>query len=135
MQTGGRLTVRVDPLSGAPGSTATVTVTATDSSAQPANATVSLTATGGTLSSSSVATGTTGTTTVTLTRGSTAGTENFVTVSGPSGYDFRAGAGLSSRVPSGRGTMTVGEAADLDDYDGNNQDRFAELAAGRTARR
>ena len=34
-QTGGTLTVRVDPFSGAPGTTATVTVTATNSSAQP----------------------------------------------------------------------------------------------------
>ena len=118
-QTGGRLTVRVDPFSGAPGSTATVTVTATDSSAQPANATVSLTATGGTLSSRSVATGTTGTTTVTLTRGSTVGTENNVTVSGPSGYDSVSGRFVIAG-PVGR-DMTVGAAEELDDYDGNNQ--------------
>ena len=118
-QTGGRLTVRVDPLSGAPGSTATVTVTATDSSAQPANATVSLTATGGTLASSSVLTGTTGTTTVTLTRGSTVGSENFVTVSGPSGYDSVSGRFVIAG-PVGR-DMTVGVAENLDDYDGNNQ--------------
>ena len=119
VQTGGTLTVRIDPFSGAPGTTATVTVTAADASAQPANVTVNLTATGGTLSSSSVATGTTGTTTVTLTRGSTAGTENFVTVSGPSGYTS-----VRSRFiiagPVGRDT-TVGAAENLDDYDGNNQ--------------
>ena len=119
VQTGGTLTVRIDPFRGAPGTTATVTVTAADASAQPANVTVSLTATGGTLSSSSVATGTTGTTTVTLTRGSTAGTENFVTVSGPSGYTS-----VRSRFiiagPVGRDT-TVGAAENLDDYDGNNQ--------------
>ena len=118
-QTGGRLTVRVDPLSGAPGSTATVTVTATDSSAQPANATVSLRATGGTLASSSVLTGTTGTTTVTLTRGSTVGSENFVTVSGPSGYDSVSGRFVIAG-PVGR-DMMVGAAENLDDYDGNNQ--------------
>ena len=47
----GTLAVRIDPFSGAPGTTATVTVTATDSSAQSANVTVNLTATGGTLSS------------------------------------------------------------------------------------
>ena len=117
-QTGGRLTVRVDPLSGAPGSTATVTVTATDSSAQPANATVSLTATGGTLSSRSVATGTTGTTTATLTRGSTAGSENFVTVSATN-YDSVSGRFVIAG-PVGR-DMTVGAAENLDDYDGNNQ--------------
>ena len=60
-QTGGNLTVRVDPFTGAPGTTATVTVTAStiaaDSSAQPASVTVNLTATGGTLSRPSVVTG------------------------------------------------------------------------------
>ena len=119
-QTGGTLTVRIDPFSGAPGSTATVTVTANDSSAQSANVTVSLTATGGTLSSSSVLTGTTGTTTVTLTRGSTVGTENHVTVSGPSGYDSVSGRFVIAG-PAPR-DMTVGEAAELNVYDGNNQD-------------
>ena len=79
-----------------------------------------MTATGGTLSNSSVATGTTGTTTVTLTRGSTAGTENFVTVSGPSGYDSVSGRFVIAG-PAGSDT-TVGEAAEVDVYDGNNQD-------------
>ena len=120
-QTGGTLTVRIDPFSGAPGTTATVTVTAADASVQPANVTVNLTATGGTLSSSSVATGTTGTTTVTLTRGSTAGTENFVTVSGPSGYTSVNGRFIIAG-PAPRDTTTVGEAAELNVYDGNNQD-------------
>ena len=115
----GTLAVRIDPFSGAPGSTATVTVTAADSSAQSANVTVNLTATGGTLSSSSVATGTTGTTTVTLTRGSTVGSENFVTVSGPSGYTSESGRFVIAG-PAPR-DMTVGAAAELDDYDGNNQ--------------
>ena len=117
-QTGGRLTVRVDPLSGAPGSTATVTVTATDSSAQPANATVSLTATGGTLSSRSVATGTTGTTTATLTRGSTAGSENYVTASATNYTTVNGRFVISGPAPR---DMTVGAAADLDAYDGNSQ--------------
>ena len=120
VQTGGTLTVRVDPFTGAPGSTATVTVTAADASAQSASVTVNLTATGGTLSSSSVATGTTGTTTVTLTRGSTVGNENFVTVSGPSGYDSVSGRFVIAG-PAPR-DMTVGEAAEVDVYDGNNQD-------------
>ena len=115
----GTLAVRIDPFSGAPGSTATVTVTAADSSAQSANVTVNLTATGGTLSSSSVATGTTGTTIVTLTRGSTVGSENFVTVSGPSGYTSESGRFVIAG-PAPR-DMTVGAAAELDDYDGNNQ--------------
>ena len=116
----GTLTVRVEPLTGAPGSTATVTVTAADASAQPASVTVNLTATGGTLSSSSVATGTTGTTTVTLTRGSTVGSENFVTVSGPSGYPSVSGRFVIAG-PAPR-DMTVGAAAEVDVYDGNNQD-------------
>ena len=115
----GTLTVRIDPFSGAPGTTATVTVTATDSSAQSANVTVNLTATGGTLSSPSVATGTTGTNTVTLTRGSTVGTENYVTVSGPSGYDSKRGRYIIAG-PAVRDT-TVGAAEELDVYDGNNQ--------------
>ena len=85
-QTGGSLTVRVDPFSGAPGTTATVTVGATGANNQAANVTVSVSATGGTLSRSSVVTGTTGSTPVTLTRGSTAGNENYVTVSA-SNYD------------------------------------------------
>ena len=117
-QTGGTLTVAVNPFSGAPGTTATVTVTATDSNNQPANATVSLTATGGTLARSSVLTGTTGTTTVTLTRGSTVGTENNVTVSA-SNYTSVSGRFIIAG-PAVRDT-TVGEAAELDVYDGNNQ--------------
>ena len=116
----GRLTVRVEPLTGAPGSTATVTVTTADSSAQPASVAVNLTATGGTLSNSSVTTGFNGSTTVTLTRGSTVGTENFVTVSGPSGYDSVSGRFVIAG-PAPR-DMTVGAAAELNVYDGNNQD-------------
>ena len=119
-QTGGTLTVRIDPFSGAPGTTATVTVTAADASAQPANVTVSLTATGGTLSSSSVATGTTGTTTVTLTRGSTAGNENYVTASASNYTTVRSRFIIAGPAP--RDTTTVGEAAELNVYDGNNQD-------------
>ena len=132
-QTAGRLTVRVEPLTGAPGSTATVTVTAADSSAQPASVAVNLTATGGTLSNSSVTTGFNGSTTVTLTRGSTVGSENFVTVSGPSGYDSVSGRFVIAG-PAGR-DMTVGAAAEVDVYDGNNQDGLLKLAAGRSARR
>ena len=77
----GALTVRVDPFSGAPGTTATVTVSATDSSENPADVTLILTAIGGTLSSSTVTTGADGTETVTLTRGNTSGTENYVVAS------------------------------------------------------
>ena len=122
-QTGGNLTVRVDPFTGAPGTTATVTVTAStiaaDSSAQPASVTVNLTATGGKLSRPSVVTGFDGTTTVTLTRGSTAGSENHVTVSATNYTTVRSRFVIAG--PAGRDT-TVGEAAELNVYDGNNQD-------------
>ena len=77
----GALTVRVDPFSGAPGTTATLTVSTTDSSNAPTDVTVILTATGGTLSSSTVTTGDDGTQTVTLTRGGTPGNENYVVAS------------------------------------------------------
>ena len=82
-QDAGSLTVRVDPLDGAPGSTATVTFTAIGADNQPAFITVNLRATGGTLSRSSELTGTSGsgTGTVTLTRGNTPGNENYVTAS------------------------------------------------------
>ena len=120
----GTLTVRIDPFSGAPGTKATVTVTASttaaDASAQPASVAVNLTATGGTLSNPSVTTGFDGSTTVTLTRGSTAGSENYVTVSGPSGYDSVRGRFVIAG-PAPR-DMMVGEAAELNVYDGNNQD-------------
>ena len=116
----GTLAVRIDPFSGAPGTTATVTVTATDSSAQPANVTVNLTATGGTLSNPSVTTGFNGSTTVSLIRGSTAGNENFVTVSATNYTTVRSRFIIAG--PASRDTTTVGAAAEVDVYDGNNQD-------------
>ena len=94
----GALTVRVDPFSGAPGTTATVRVTTTDSSENPANVMVILTATGGTLSTSTVTTGTEGTETVILTRRNTAGPENYVVASAP-GYDLVSSRFLISEVP------------------------------------
>ena len=115
----GTLTVAVNPFSGAPGTTATVTVTAADASAQPANATVNLTATGGTLSNPSVATGIAGTTTVNLIRGSTAGNENYVTVSATNYTTVRSRFIIAGPAPR---DMTVGAAAEVDVYDGNNQD-------------
>ena len=130
-QTGGNLTVRVEPFTGAPGTTATVTVTAStiaaDSSAQPASVTVNLTATGGTLSRPSVVTGFDGTTTVTLTRGSTVSPENYVTVSATNYTTVRsrfiiAGPAGSDTTVGEAAEVTVGAAADVDVYDGNNQD-------------
>ena len=106
----GRLTVRVDPFDGAPGSTATVTFTAIGADNQPAFVTVNLKATSGTLSRSSELTGFT----VTLTRGNTPGNENYVTASVP-GYTTARARFLTSGMP------TVAAAADFAIYSGNNQ--------------
>ena len=127
----GTLTVRVDPFNGAPGTTATVTVTAADSSAQPANVTVTLSAVGGTLASSSVSTGTDGTATVSLTRGSTPGSGNYVTASA-NNYDSVQGRFLitgstppTTTTPTTPTTPTTrapaGEPAYIDIYDGDGQ--------------
>ena len=115
-ETGGRLTVRVDPFDGAPGSTATVTFTAIGADNQPAFITVNLRATGGTLSRSSELTGTSGsgTGTVTLTRGNTPGNENYVTAS-THGYASVRARFLITGMP------TVAAAADLAIYSGNLQ--------------
>ena len=94
----GALTVRVEPFSGAPGTTATVTVSTTDSNGNPADVTVILTTTGGTLSTSTLTTGADGTETVTLTRGNTAGTENYV-VASAANYDLVSSRFLISEAP------------------------------------
>ena len=121
----GRLTVRVDPFSGTPGTTATVTVTATDSDGQPASITVTLSATGGTLSPSSVTTGANGTGTVTLTRGSTPGSENRVTASATDYDTVSSRFVISDPVPppdqDQPQTREAGEAAAIDVYDGDGQ--------------
>ena len=109
-QDAGRLTVRVDPFDGAPGSTATVTFTAIGVDNQPAFITVNLRVTGGTLSRSSELTGFT----VTLTRGNTPGNENYVTASVP-GYTTARARFLINGMP------TVAAAADFAIYSGNNQ--------------
>ena len=117
----GRLTVRVDPFDGAPGSTATVTFTALDADNQPALVTVTLSAIGGTLSRSSESTGTDGSGTVILTRGNTLGHENYVTASVP-GHVTALGrfliTGTPIRTPT---TRTTGAAAALAIYNGNLQ--------------
>ena len=121
----GRLTVRVDPFSGVPGTTATVTVTAIDSDGQPASITVNLSATGGTLSPSSVTTGANGTGTVTLTRGSTSGSENRVTASATDYDTVSSRFVISDPVPppdqDQPQTREAGEAAAIDVYDGDGQ--------------
>ena len=132
-QTDGTLTVRIDPNSGAPGSTATVTVTATNADGTVApNVPVTLRITppgGGSFSPSAVTTGAAGTATSTLTRGSTVGSNYFVTASSTSGYTQLSALSSGERVLISTGTSpgasserAVGEAADVDVYDGNNQD-------------
>ena len=119
----GRLTVRVDPFDGAPGSTATVTFTAIGADNQPAFITVNLKAIGGTLSRSSELTGTSGsgTGTVTLTRGNTPGNENYVTASAD-GYPLAFTRFLITGSPAPTSTpRSSGAAAALAIYSGNNQ--------------
>ena len=117
----GALTVRVDPFSGAPGTTAMVTVEATDADNQPADVTVILTASGGTLSTSSVTTGTRGTGTLTLTRGATPGNENYV-VASASNYDLVSDRFLISEPPPEPPAPTIaGKPAELNIHDGNHQ--------------
>ena len=118
-QNAGRLTVRVDPFDGAPGSKATVTFTAIGADNQPAFITVNLKAIGGTLSRSSELTGIA----VTLTRGNTPGNENYVTASVP-GYASARTRFLISGTPTPTRTTTTrttGAAAALAIYNGNNQ--------------
>ena len=119
----GRLTVRVDPFDGAPGSTATVTFTAIGADNQPAFITVNLKAIGGTLSRSSELTGTSGsgTGTVTLTRGNTPGNENYVTASAD-GYPLAFTRFLITGSPAPTSTpRSSGAAAALAIYSGNDQ--------------
>ena len=122
-ETGGRLTVRVDPFDGAPGSTATVTFTAIDADNQPALVTVTvfLRAAGGTLSRLSESTGIGGIGTVTLTRGNTPGNENYVTASAD-GYPLVLTRFLITGTPTSTSTpRSSGAAAALAIYGGNDQ--------------
>ena len=121
-ETGGSLTVWVDPFDGAPGSTATVTFTALDADNQPALVTVTvfLRAAGGTLSRLSESTGIGGIGTVTLTRGNTPGNENYVTASAD-GYPLVLTRFLITGTPTPTSTPRSSGAAALAIYGGNNQ--------------
>ena len=127
--TGGTVSIGIQPSSGGPGTTATVTVTATP--AASVAVTLRITAGGGTFANgtttTTVTTGTTGTTAAILTLGSAPGSNYYITVSLPTGYTFR-GPSSGERViisgaqpPTGGAPTTTGPAAELDDYDGNNQ--------------
>ena len=130
-------TVRVSILgSGGPGTRATVSVTATDATGNPAAnvvVTLSITAGGGTFlngaTTTAVTTNAAGTATAILTRGSTPGSNYYVTASAP-GYTFQSAlsagerltiAGTQPGTPGTATTTTRGPAADLDAYDGNQQ--------------
>ena len=130
-QTGGTLTVRIEPVSGAPGTQSTVTVTATTTAGNAAAnlpVSLSITAGGGSFSPSTVTTGTTGTATSTFTRGSTIGSNYYVTATA-AGYTQSSVLAAGERVVistttpgTSSGTPAVGPAAEVDVYDGNNQD-------------
>ena len=129
--TGGTVSVSsITPGSGAPGTTSTVTVTATDEDGDPVgnvSITLRITAGGGTFSPATVTTNANGLATSTLTRGSTPGSNYFITASA-TGYTF-SGPAAGERVtisgtesPGGGSTpRDAGEADSIDVYDGNNQ--------------
>ena len=129
--TGGTLTVRIDPVSGAPGTRSTVTVTATNTAGTLAPnlpVSLSITAGGGSFSPSTVTTGTTGTAISTFTRGSTIGSNYYVAATA-AGYTQSSVLAAGERVVistttpgTSSGTPAVGPAAEVDVYDGNNQD-------------
>ena len=130
----GTLSVLIDPVSGAPGTRSTVTVTATNAGGRTRNVSVTLgiTTGGGTLSPSLVTTNTNGTAISILTRGRVLGDNYFVTATAD-GYTQRSVLAAGERVvisetqPSATGstppaqTGESGVAADLDAYDGNQQ--------------
>ena len=128
--TGGTVTVRIQPSSGGPGTQATVTVTATP--AARVSIPLGITAGGGTLSPLTVTTGTNGIGTATLTRGSTPGSNYFITATPPTGYTFRSALTSGERViilgtpptttPGTTTLTTAGEPASLSAYEGNNQE-------------
>ena len=130
VQTGGTVRVSVSPGSGAPGSPATVTVTARDSDealASGVSVTLSITSGGGTLVPGTVETGTDGTATSKLTRGSTAGNNYYITASVPTGYTFMSQLSAGERVTiTGTDTRTpppapAGEPAEVFAFDGEDQ--------------
>ena len=135
-QTGGTLSLRIEPGSGAPGTSSVITVTATDEDGNPASGipvSLSITPGGGVLAPSSGTTGTNGTFQSILTRGSTPGTNYFINATTTaSGYTF------SSILPQGErvvisgtpptttpGTPTTrapaGDPDTIDIYDGDRQ--------------
>ena len=131
-QAQGRLDIQTD-VSGGPGEPKPVRITAIDADGTgAADVTVRLriTAGGGSFSPASVTTGDDGTATSTFTRGSTAGSNYFITATTtPTGYDTPDSRGVRITITAGTATQppgdtsvpTAGEAAAIDVYDGDGQ--------------
>ena len=125
--TSGTLDIETD-VSGSPGESKPITVTATNSNGTlAANVVVRLRVTtgGGSFSPSSVTTGDNGTATSTFIRGNTVGSNYFISATTtPTGYNTADSRGIRITIATTPGTTrtTVGPAAELDVYDGNNQD-------------
>ena len=124
-QATGQLTL-TSTFSGAPGSQSTVTVKATHAdgtAASGVSVSLSVTSGGGAFSPATVTTGTNGTATSTFTRGTTAGTNYFITASA-SDYDSVQQRISITGTPPGSippPTGAAGEADAIDVYDGDNQ--------------
>ena len=125
--TSGTLDIETD-VSGSPGESKPITVTATNSNGTlAANVVVRLRVTtgGGSFSPSSVTTGDNGTATSTFIRGNTVGSNYFISATTtPTGYNTADSRGIRITIATtpGASRTTVGPAAELDVYDGNNQD-------------
>ena len=132
-QAGGRLDIETD-VSGGPGESKPVRITAIDADGTgAADVAVQLRVTtgGGSFSPASVTTGDDGTATSTFTRGSTPGTNYFITATTtPTGYDTTDSRGVRITITAGTTTQppgdtsvprAAGEAASVDVYDGDGQ--------------
>ena len=131
-QTGGILTIETD-VSGRPGDLKTVTVRTTNADGTLAEGVVvrlRVTAGGGSFSPASVTTEANGTATSTFTRGSTVGSNHFISATTtPTGYNTSDSRGVritisGSEPPPAGDTSTpraVGEPDSIDVYDGDGQ--------------
>ena len=130
IQTGTRGTLEIQTdVTGRPGDSRTVTVTATNTNRTPAaNVVVRLRVTsgGGSFSPASITTGANGTASTIFTRGSTVGSSYFISATTtPSGYNTTDSRGVRITI-SRTGTTpptppTTGDADALGAYDGGNQ--------------
>ena len=127
----GRLSVTTATTSAAPGTTDTVTVTARDADGDPVSGvsvTLSITSGGGTLSPTPVTTNVNGIATSILTRGSTPGSNYYITASATDDYNSgQTRVIISGTLPPGDTTRdttrdtTAGDPEYLEIYGGNRQ--------------